>query len=91
MHLLRDFITIRAKVCFIVLNKTQTVSVSCNITLYGSKIRQSNKTVYARCLLQANMKTDRLTERVYKTAKSKIHSLYCIGVNSSYIHPVQKY
>jgi hypothetical protein len=72
----------------IVFNKSHTSSLSYNITLFGNEIPQSDDIVYAGCLLQGNLKSDKLTERVYKAARSKIHSLYSIGVNNSDIHPV---
>lgn len=73
---------------FIVFNKTQICSVYYSITLFGSEISQSNNTVYSGCLLQANVKTDTLTERMSKAARSKINLLYSIGDNNSDIHPV---
>lgn len=72
---------------FNVFSKTQKCSASYSIRLFGSEIPQSDNTVYAGCLLQANMKIDKITELVCKTARSKIHSIYSIGVNNSDIHP----
>lgn len=45
-------------------------------------------TIYAVCLLQANIKSDRLLERACKNAKSKIHSFNSVGANNSLSHPV---
>lgn len=53
--------------CFYCLKKTYSVSYS--ITLFGSEISQSLCCVYAGCLLQANLKTDNLTEWIGKTAR----------------------
>lgn len=71
MHILGNFITVQVKVPLLFFSKTQKCSVSYSIRLFGSEIPQSDNTVYAGCLLQAKMKTDKLTERVCKTARSK--------------------
>lgn len=83
--LLGDFIIIQVKKILFLTNTK--CSVSYIITLFGSKIPQSDNIVYAGCLLHANMKSDEITKRVCKTARSKIHSLNSIGVNNSDIHP----
>lgn len=77
-----------SKVIFIVFNKTKKCSVSHRVKLFESDISKPDSTIYAGCILQSNIKCDKLTERVCKTRRSKIHYLYSIGVNDSEIHPV---
>lgn len=57
-------------------------------SLFESDISKPDSTIYAGYILQSNIKCDKLTERVCKTTRSKIHYLYSIGVNDSEIHPV---
>lgn len=72
-----------SKVIFIVFNKTKKCSVSHRVKLFESDISKPDSTIYAGCILQSNIKCDKLTERVCKTTRSKIHYLYSIGVNDS--------
>lgn len=74
-----------SKSVFVTFSKSQKKDYC--ITLFGNDIPQSDSIVYAGCLLQGNMKNDKLTERVCKTARCKIHSLYSIGVNKTGLHP----
>lgn len=77
-----------SKVVFIVFNKTKKCSVSHRVKLFESDISKPDSSIYAGYILQSNIKCDKLTERVCKTTRSKIHYLYSIGVNDSEIHPV---
>lgn len=54
MHLLGDFIIIQVKNAFIAFHKQQNSSVSYSITLFCSEISQTDNTVYAGCVVQAN-------------------------------------
>lgn len=69
----------------IVFNKQSHISLKLGVQLFDNVIHNCNDVIYAGCLLQANLKSDRLVERACKNA---IHSLYPVGVNNSQINPV---
>lgn len=71
----------------IVFNKQSHISLKLDVQLFDNVIPNCNDVIYAGCLLQANLKSDRLLERACKNARSKIHSLHPVGVNNSQINP----
>ena len=76
-----------SKSVFIVFNKSP-MRVNPGVKLFNSFIPQCDHIIYAGCLLQENLKADKLIERACKNARTRIHSLYKIGLNSFQLSPV---
>lgn len=71
----------------VVFNKQSHISLELDVQLFDNVIPNCNDVIYAGCLLQANLKSDRLVERACKNARSKTHSLHPVGVYNSQINP----
>ena len=87
MHASGIFIKIHQKSVIIVFNK-YSIRVNLSIKVFNYFVPQCDHVIYAGCLLQENLKADKCYERVFKSARSKIHSLYKVGLNSFQLSPV---
>ena len=76
-----------SKSVFIVFTKSP-IRVNPGVKLFNNFIPQYDHVIYAGCLLQQNLKADKLIERDCKNARSRIDSLYKIGLNSFQLSPV---